>query len=378
MNIILSIVIPTKNRYYYLKFILDYFSSIPDDDIELVVQDNSDYNISHDTKIYIDSLNDNRIIYNHNDKDLSQKDNCDLAIYQAKGHYVLMLGDDDIFSKFLINYCRDWKAQNVDAVLTKRPVYNWPDVTPRFYKNSSSSDFNLPPFKRKEEEFDLNELKNKFIKTGGVEIGNMPRVYHGIVTKAALDTIYLKTGSFCPGPSPDIANAISLLFTINKFIYIDVPLIVSGQSIKSAAGKGSQGQHYDEVYNVKQLPVNQSQKWLDFVPYYWSGKTIYAQSSFEALEALGLSSVAKRLNKEYMLASCLVFDFRFFKRIKKAIFNVGFLSIPAIIYYYILIWANRLKVHFKRFFKSDKSRLFYLESNDVRGVIDVIDKDINI
>tara|TARA_R110002050_G_scaffold167701_2_gene298638 strand:- start:8920 stop:10056 length:1137 start_codon:yes stop_codon:yes gene_type:complete len=376
MNIILSIVVPTKNRISYLKYIIDYFAEIADTDVELVIQDNSDKTTADELQEYLGKVEDQRVIYKHSDKSLSQKENCDLAIHQANGYYVLMLGDDDIFSKHLIEYCRVWRERKIDAVLTKRPVYIWPDVTPRLYKSKLSSTFQLPRYTSKETLFDLDALKRKFINSGGVEIGDMPRVYHGVAAKDSLSEIYKVTGSYCPGPSPDIANAISLLYTVKSFLYVDLPLVVSGQCIKSAAGKGSQGEHYEEIESVKQLPKNQSSKWFKHIPFYWSGKTIYAQSSVEALINLKLQHIADTLNREYLLASCLVFDSKYLERIMKCVRLNGLGNLPKIMFYYSCIWSNRLSVHIFRAFKPKDEVSKIQKINNIRDVIDIIDTNI--
>jgi glycosyltransferase involved in cell wall biosynthesis len=378
MNVILSVVVPTKNRISYLKCIIDYFASINDSDVELIVQDNSDQTTANKLQEYLRKIQDQRIIYKYSDEPLSQKENCDLAIHQAKGFYVLMLGDDDIFSKYLIEHCRVWKERKIDAVLSKKASYIWPDVTPRLYKSKLSSVFQLPRYTSKETYLDIDALKRKFINTGGVEIGDMPRVYHGVATKDSLNKIYKITGSYCPGPSPDIANAISLLYTVNSFLYVDIPLVVSGQCVKSAGGKGSQGEHYGEIESVRQLPINQSSKWFEHIPFYWSGKTIYAQSSIEALTSLDLRHVADKLNREYLLASCLVFDSRYLDRIIKCMKLNGLAKFHRIIFYYFLIWFNRLSVHIVRAFKSKNNFSKKQKVKNTREVIDIIDKNIQL
>ena len=43
MKTILSIVVPTKNRFYYLEFLVKYFNSINSNEIELIIHDNSSF-----------------------------------------------------------------------------------------------------------------------------------------------------------------------------------------------------------------------------------------------------------------------------------------------------------------------------------------------
>ena len=44
MGYLLSIVVPTKNRYYYLKSLIKLVQSFNSNEIELVVQDNTENN----------------------------------------------------------------------------------------------------------------------------------------------------------------------------------------------------------------------------------------------------------------------------------------------------------------------------------------------
>lgn len=44
-NILLSVIVPTKNRYEYLKQCITTLASIDNGSIELIIQDNSDDNL---------------------------------------------------------------------------------------------------------------------------------------------------------------------------------------------------------------------------------------------------------------------------------------------------------------------------------------------
>ena len=54
MGYLLSIVVPTKDRYFYLKHLIELIKSFNSDDIELIIQDNT----SNNTEIinYLDNL----------------------------------------------------------------------------------------------------------------------------------------------------------------------------------------------------------------------------------------------------------------------------------------------------------------------------------
>jgi hypothetical protein len=345
---LLSIVVPTKNRYYYLEFLVQYFNSIKSDKIELIIQDNSVINSNDEFVKFLNSMNDSRIKYFYEQGDISQPENCDNAVSKATGEYVTMIGDDDIFSKHIIEFTEKFKEENIDAILPYRSSYLWSDVKPKYYKNQLSGVYSIKEFNLKRRKIDIKkELKN-VLNQGGVHILNLPRVYHGIMKRRILEKIYHETGSFFPGPSPDMANAIASCKYISNYQVIDIPLIVSGHSILSAGGQGTQGQHLGEISQIKQLPKDTSSNWSPEVPFYWSGGTIYAESVIQSLKRTGMEEYLKEINFEYLIANCFVFDVNFKDRIFKVYNSKGFLFKTKVNYYVLLIWIKRINFHLKK------------------------------
>ena len=77
MSVILSVVVPTKNRYFYLDYLLRYFVTITSDKIELIIQDNSDDGSSSLIKDELNRYSDPRIHYFKLEGHVSQTENCD-------------------------------------------------------------------------------------------------------------------------------------------------------------------------------------------------------------------------------------------------------------------------------------------------------------
>lgn len=352
MKPILSIIIPTKNRYYYLSYLVDYFHGIEECDIELIIQDNSD-DIS-EKKVFVEKLfmlDDNRIKYQYEQNELSVIENSDRALLAATGEYVCYIGDDDIFSKHLITYVRKAKAKNIDAILPLKFSYNWPDIKSRFYGDKLSGKFSTKDFSGLEKRVSSDEILNRLLYVGGCDILNLPRVYHGIVKHDILREVFKITGSYFPGPSPDMANATALALFVKNMVEVDIPLIVSGHSVKSGGGMGASGKHIGEISNYKHLPKNTAEVWTAEIPFYWSGYTIYAESVMQALKRLNRLDLVAKFNFNYLYATCLVFDSSFKKRIDESIkkskvknYNISELKIK---FYYFQIWKNRLLHHLK-------------------------------
>ncbi|MCX8523532.1 glycosyltransferase [Chryseobacterium formosus] len=352
MTPLLSIIVPTKNRYYYLGFLVDYFNKIDYHGIELIIHDNSnDFTDKTDFLSKLTDYNDSRIKYIFIENELSVIENSDRALLEASGEYICFIGDDDIFSKHLINYVIECKLKGIDAILPTKPSYSWPDIRSRFYGNKLSGKFSTKEFFGVEKAVDAKQILATLLKIGGCDILNLPRVYHGIVKHDLLKEIYVKTGSYFPGPSPDMANATALAILVKKMVEIDIPFVISGHSVKSTGGQGAAGKHFGEIKDIKHLPSNTASLWTKDIPFYWSGYTIYAESVIQALKRLNRFDLLEKFNFNYLYACCLVFDSSYKERINKTIkiakFNKINVSKAKIFFYYIQIWKNRLIHHFK-------------------------------
>lgn len=344
----LSIVVPTKNRHFYLEFLVNYFKSIDSNEIELIVYDNSSFELRQNFISFLNNIDDERIKYYQDDRVLSQTQNCDLAVSKSCGEYIILLGDDDIFSKHILTYIEKWREDQIEAILPIKGTYIWPDVKPRLYGNKQSGMFKVGLFTNKIVKIESKRVLRKVLNTGGSDILNLPRVYHGIVSNKVLNKIFEDCGSYFPGPSPDIANAIAICKYVKNYIVIDTPLIISGQCIKSAGGQGAEGKHYGEISKIKQLQNNTAKEWSKKVPFYWSGLTIYAESVSKALKKMKMDEYFEKFNYEYLYASCLVFDTNYINVIKNcAKDNTSFFKRFKIFFYFISIWFRRLFFHFK-------------------------------
>ena len=262
-----------------------------------------------------------------------------------------------------MTYIEQWSEDQIEAILPVKGTYFWPDVRPRLYGNKQSGMFKLGLFSNKIVKTESKKVLAKVINRGGSEILNLPRIYHGIVSKKILNKIFEDCGSYFPGPSPDIANAVAICKYVKNYIIIDTPLIISGQSILSAGGQGAEGKHYGEISKIKQLPKNTAIEWSKKVPFYWSGKTIYAESVLKALEKMNMGEYLENFNFEYLYASCLVFDTNYKQRIINCVKkNNNNLNRYKLLYYYFFIWTKRLNFHVKNNLKFIMPG--FLDSND--------------
>lgn len=300
---ILSIVVPTKNRYKYLYSLIDQVKYIDDKRIELVIQDNSDNN--EEFKNYLEGMKYPFINYFWDDKKYTVCENSDLAVFHAKGEYVCFVGDDDIISKHLVNFVEVMKKKNIDGAIFNRAVYDWPGVT-----RVATHTFNvtIPKFSGKTKYLNGIEEQHKILRRCGTSLGLLPSLYQGVIKKCVLDALREKCGTYFPGPSPDMGIAITLPYYIGKYVYCDAPLVSSGASPKSAAGLGAKHQHKGDLKNMSFLPADIEEQWEKRIPLIWTAETIYADSIFVALKKADKEKDLQLFDFEYLYAGFSMFE----------------------------------------------------------------------
>lgn len=285
---IVSVVVPTYNRYQYLYDCVASLHQIQSDKIEFIIQDNTEDN--KEFAEYISSLNDTRIKYYHKKDHVSVVENCDMGVRQAQGDYVCMIGDDDTVCKNIIKAAEFLKENDIEGCCFPFPGFNWPDMT---FENGKAEEANMFFHSRAtgvvKSIKPLDSLKNNACKGGG-SLVDMPRLYHAIVSKKCLDRLYSKIGTYFPGPSPDMANATATCLEVGKSVFLSDYLIVSGYGRGSARGEGNRKEHFGRIEDKPWLPKDTKEKWDKNIPPIFSGETIIAQSTYLALKTMNVDS----------------------------------------------------------------------------------------
>ena len=353
----LSIIIPTKNRYLYLRSclrsLLPYFN-IPE--VEIIITDNS--NSKEDLNSCIAEFSN--VKYYYESSPLSQVENFELAMEKVTGLYVTMIGDDDSLSKNILDLICYMKVNNIESLNSPFAAYYWPGIISKNKLNDFSSKLFLKSYTYKFTELNCAVEVKRCLLNGGITIGRLPRIYYGIIKKDVLDKVKASSGYYFPGPSPDMASSFSSALFMKKIVYYDAPLFIAGNSPKSAAGLGLSGNHVGEIEGNPQLPKNCHLLWSRLVPKYWSGVTIYAESVIEAIKGCKKSEGDFSLNYYKLYASCLVFNPEYKIRINESIkaFNEDKIVLTTtlkISYRIILVWIVRVD----SLFKNIQKRLLY-------------------
>lgn len=282
---LLSIIIPTKNRYECLIPVVSaLLKHIENEDVELIIQDNSDDNI--EALLFFEQLKDQRFKYFYHKESLSIQDNTIFAIDNAHGKYLVFIGDDDLVSPYIYDFVKFIDKKNIECLVFNAAYYWWNTVD--FEKENHFHRKNalwLPQSQSLEliERNTQDELEIMLQSGGGIFL-RLPKFYHGIVRRDVLEKIKDKTGTYLPGSSPDIAFSTALSLVLNKYYYVNFPLTVFGASRNSGGGMTARKQHYGKIEEQKFLPKNIIENWNQWIPRIWSEKTIYAQTVTEVLK----------------------------------------------------------------------------------------------
>lgn len=290
-SVLLSIIIPTKNRYKYLKECLKSLIQINSHDFEIVVQDNSDDN--KEIIEFIKTLKTDKIKYYYEEKNISQTENSDLAVSNSHGKYICYIGDDDSISESLITLVVEMEKYSVPACNVNCTRFDWPDME---YKGKRRSVISMDKRKLQIKKLNTKAMLVRSLRRGLQEIDYLPKTYHAVISKDVLEKIRVTSGSYFPGPSPDMANACASSVIIDEHYFVRLPLIISGVGYGSANGMGRRGIHKGELRDSKQLSSNVEEKWNPKIPKKWIGQAIWAESGLKGLEAMNRSELVNRMN----------------------------------------------------------------------------------
>lgn len=291
---LLSVVVPTKDRYKYLKHLIKLIQSFNSDEIEIVVQDNTTDN--KEILDFLSELNYSGCKYFHETGQLPMSTNADKAILHSEGEYVCFLGDDDGVCPNALDYCRYMKEHGYEALRSNVIAYNWPDcggsidnkVGVVYIKYSTMNEREITS---------ISELKDVFTR-GFVDRGNLPSVYHGIVSRNTLNEIYSISKTFFPGQSPDISNGVAVSLVLDSYLYVDDIVTISGASKFHGGKTVGMKKQYPQISDMVWFRPQAEELWDKRLPKIAVGYIIWAESTIETLKNMGRSDLIKSIDFE--------------------------------------------------------------------------------
>ena len=306
---VLSIVIATRNRIAYAISAIQSILEISDPRLELVVQDNSD---SRDLEAWIvGNVFDPRLRYHYSDTPLSFIHNFDAAARLATGEYVCFIGDDDGVNPEIIEAAAWAKGENLDALIVRQPAtYIWPGAgipSTRFtaitegVMRVGSIDVSL-------KQADMEKEMQMLVRNGGLYYldRDLPKLYHGLVHRRCLQSVYKKTGAYFGGLSPDTYASLAISCVAKKVMSTSYPLTISGMcKVSGSVVEGAIKRHSKKLEDAPHLRHRGEYHWCNLVPRVYCGETIWVDSSIAALRAMGRDDLVRQINLSKLAASCI-------------------------------------------------------------------------
>lgn len=281
-NIILSILIPTRNRQEYTLNVIKHILGINDNRFQLIVQDNSE---TDSLKALLNNyLSDNRIKYYYTQDVLSFVDNFSIGISNCMGEYVTVIGDDDTINPAIIDIAEIAYNKGIKAITPTLPlIYFWPQSG--VYSDKDQGRLAIASFSCSAKYYNTKKEVKKLLKNGCQNYlsFNLAKAYHGLIKKSVLDELKDKTGNYIGGLSPDIYLSIGISLLIDEVLTIDYPLTISGICNKSGSADSATGKHTGALEQAPHFKGHINYKWSSIVPKFYSVETIWGDSALAAI-----------------------------------------------------------------------------------------------
>ena len=306
MRPLLSIVIPTKNRYSTLINLVDKLLDWNSNDYEVIVQDNSEENAPiKDFLLY--HRNNPRLKYFHNINHVTVCQNAQDAIDNSVGEYVCFLGDDDGIIQQSLNIVKWMKENDVDSLNCKQGTYCWPEFRNKGYGKRKSLAGMLVYHSHSGDLYRQDAVSglNALLENGCLTLNGITRLYHGIVSRETLNLLRGKTGTYFPGSIADMSSAVGLVFFAKKHYYLNFPLIISGASGSSYAGKGAKKNNHTAFEHQPWFSKETIEEWSDKLPKRIVGQTVWPDAAMGALKRVGHADLISKINFPIIYAEYL-------------------------------------------------------------------------
>lgn len=303
MTPIVSVVVPTKNRYKYLKQLISLIESFNDSRIELLIHDNSDNN--REIMEFLSGKSPVSTSYYYDTEKLSMGENAERGINKAKGEYICFIGDDDAVCRNIAD-CAEWMRENqVDAVRSLYLNYCWNEDKGENCGSVYFDDFSFAcrlgdP---------IAEMK-KVLNDGVPDFKYMAKIYHGIIKKSVLEDVQRHGECLFPGPTPDMSGAVSIAFFIKKYVMINIPIVMPGISRMVGGGVMGKVLSLDEVSFITD---SDREKWPADYPPLWATELIWPVCVINALKSVNHKEYLSELNKNKLLSRLVIIHRTYFK-----------------------------------------------------------------
>jgi glycosyltransferase involved in cell wall biosynthesis len=226
-----SIVVPTRERKATLGPCLQTCLAQHDVDYEIVVQDNAS---EDDTGDVVRAFDSPRIRYFRQPERVSMRANFESGLQNARGDYVIMIGDDDgLVPGGLQRLDRLTNSGSYEFITWPPLDYIWPGVVadePGHFLVKRRYSF------RTKRSIDLNDIVECLTQSRVVFDRRIPKIYHGCVSRTLIDRMRTKAGEFFLYDIPDVYVQIAMSLEAQNGIALGHWITINGRSLRSNGG----------------------------------------------------------------------------------------------------------------------------------------------
>ena len=230
---LISIVIPTRERAVVLRHALASCLRIADDNIEIVVSDNASQD---DTAAVVAAAGDKRIRYVRTPQRCSMRENFEFAVEHARGDYVFVMGDDDALIPNQFPYMRALLERYAPDSLSGAWVkYSWPGDWPGDLRPKAIGRVKLVyrSVYGRPELASGAQLRADLGDKGAMIKWDAPRLYGGVMSRGVIENLKAKSGQLFMGASPDFYMTFAAPAVIERHLKVRHPFFIGASSPKS-------------------------------------------------------------------------------------------------------------------------------------------------
>jgi FkbM family methyltransferase len=231
----LSVLIPTRGRAGTLGATLRTCVAQELGDCEFVVSDNSE---ADGVRAVLDHFDDARLRYVRTPKLLAMTDSWEFAVAQARGEYVIVIGDDDGLLLHALREIDRILALTGAVVLRWESVcYTWPDVTTQLAGPTQLhcvANELLIPLTQVDAYHAVQHLDARPMMLDAahsrISYAQLPMIYASAVHRSLVDQLRARTGRIFRSAYPDVYSAFAFAYLAGSYYSCTAPMGLSGRS----------------------------------------------------------------------------------------------------------------------------------------------------
>ncbi|MCM8809505.1 MAG: glycosyltransferase [Candidatus Omnitrophica bacterium] len=301
-----SIIVPTRNRAKLL--VESAIPSIVDqdfDDYEIVICDN---NSSDNTKELVENLmkQNPKIRYIYSPIWIPKEKFFEFSMKQARGEYLILFFDDDVFVKNTLNFCYSILSKFQPPILTfsNRVVYYYPDWCGSNEKNMLKIPFHTEEILIKDSKKQLEKIFDNLDLLPGT-----PDVTNSFYSTSFILELIEKYKTLFPfGHMGDYNIACYTLANIEYYVFYDGPIIIFGHW----------SQNTTQQLRFLQTTMDEYKEWVDWIKQTLLKDMPFKEYIFSNCIAATLYKMGQQLNLPYTID--------YLKYVKKIYFDILYIK----------------------------------------------------